>query len=265
MIDVQGFKKAYGSTLAVTGLTFRVEPGQIWGLVGHNGAGKTTTMRAISGLLPASDGELTVNGFDVVTQSMDARRHLAYMPDDPQLFDSLTVGDHLRFTAAAYQLEDFTTDAEHLLEYFELTGKIDTPAEDLSRGMRQKLAICCGYLQRPQAILFDEPFTGLDPLAIRRLKESISQRATDGASVMVSSHLLAMVEDLCTHFLMLNNGQPTFCGTHEELVHCHGEDVSLEEVFFRATSLADELTDELVDQSDTHASSSNTQTEVTGV
>ena len=241
MIDVQDFKKAYGTTLAVSGLTFRVEPTQVWGLVGHNGAGKTTTMRAISGLLPPSSGTLKIDGIDVNGDSMEARRRLAYMPDDPQLFESLTVGDHLRFTASAYQLTDYADEAAELLEYFELAAKVDTPAEDLSRGMRQKLAICCGDLQRPRAILFDEPFTGLDPLAIRRLKESISRRATAGAAVMVSSHLLAMVEDLCTHFLILSSGEPTFCGTHDELLSQHSDGATLEEIFFQATSLGNEV------------------------
>lgn len=240
MIDVRNFKKAYGNTLAVSGLTFQVESTQVWGLVGHNGAGKTTTMRAISGLLPPSDGELTVNGFDVTNEAMEAKRQLSYMPDDPQLFESLTVGDHLRFTAAAYQLKDFEEEATELLEYFELSNKVDTPAEDLSRGMRQKLAICCGYIHRPSAILFDEPFTGLDPLAIRRLKESISNRAQAGAAIIVSSHLLAMVEDLCTHFLMLAQGKPTFCGTHAELMNTHA-DSTLEEIFFHATQLSNDF------------------------
>lgn len=241
MIDVQDFKKAYGTTLAVSGLTFMIEPTQVWGLVGHNGAGKTTTMRAISGLLPPSSGSLKIDGLDVNGDSMEARRLLAYMPDDPQLFESLTVGDHLRFTAAAYQLNEYADDAAELLKYFELDAKVDTPAEDLSRGMRQKLAICCGYLQRPKAILFDEPFTGLDPLAIRRLKESIRQRAAAGAAIMVSSHLLAMVEDLCTHFLILSNGEPTFCGTHAELLSQHTDGATLEEIFFQATSLSNEV------------------------
>ena len=245
MINVSEFKKAYGQTLAVSGLNFCVEPTQVWGLVGHNGAGKTTTMRAISGLLPPSDGKITVGGLDVTKPSLDAKRLLAYMPDDPQLFESLTVGDHLQFTAAAYQLDSYDEAAKSLLEYFELSQKVDTAAEDLSRGMRQKLAICCGYLPNPKAILFDEPFTGLDPLAIRRLKQSIQERSEQGAAIIVSSHLLAMVEDLCTHFLMLSHGQPTFCGTHEELMNQHGDDATLEEVFFRATQLADESRDAL--------------------
>jgi len=244
MIEVQDFKKSYGETLAVAGLSFRVEPNKVWGLVGHNGAGKTTTMRAISGLLPASAGTLSLNGFDVSADSMDAKRCLAYLPDDPQLFESLTVAEHIKFIASAYQLENYEADAERLLGYFELLPKLNTAAEDLSRGMRQKLAICCGYLHSPTAILFDEPFTGLDPLAIRRLKESIKRRAAEGAAIIVSSHLLAMVEDLCTHFLMLSHGRQTFCGTREELLNQHGDDASLEEVFFRATELADEAASE---------------------
>lgn len=241
MIDVRDFQKAFGKTLAVAGLSLRVEPAQVWGLVGHNGAGKTTTMRAIAGLLAPSSGAITVNGFDVMGQPMQAKRQLAYMPDDPQLFESLTVGDHLRFTASAYRLEHYADEATELLEYFELASKVDTPAEDLSRGMRQKLAICCGYLPRPRAILFDEPFTGLDPLAIRRLKESIAHRAACGAAVIVSSHLLAMVEDLCTNFLMLADGRPTFCGTHAELFALHGAEASLEEIFFQTTRLTMEV------------------------
>ena len=240
MIEVRDFKKSYGDTLAVAGLSFRVEPNKVWGLVGHNGAGKTTTMRAISGLLPASSGTLSLNGHDVAKESMEAKRCLAYLPDDPQLFESLTVSEHIKFIASAYQLKNYEEEAERLLAYFELLPKLDTAAEDLSRGMRQKLAICCGYLHQPTAILFDEPFTGLDPLAIRRLKESIKRRASEGAAIIVSSHLLAMVEDLCTNFLMLSHGRPTFCGTHEELMDQHGDDASLEEVFFRATELADE-------------------------
>lgn len=238
MIRVHDFEKAYGATLAVAALSFEVKPGQIWGLVGHNGAGKTTTMRAIAGLLPPSAGEIFVNEFDVCDQAIDSKRNLAYMPDDPQLFATLTVAEHLRFTAAAYQIADYADEAARLLDFFELTEKADTPAEDLSRGMRQKLAICCGYLPQPTAILFDEPFTGLDPLAIRRLKESISRQADSGAAVIVSSHLLAMVEDLCTHFLMLTKGRASFCGTHQELFEEHGQDASLEEVFFRASDLA---------------------------
>jgi ABC-2 type transport system ATP-binding protein len=238
MICVQDFHKAYGATRAVSGLSFTVKPGQVLGLVGHNGAGKTTTLRAIAGLLGPSRGKLVVAGYDLDSHALDAKARLAYLPDDPQLFGSLTVGEHMAFTAAAYRIPNHQDQAAALLRYFELETRLNSPAESLSRGMRQKLAICCGYLHNPAAILFDEPFTGLDPRAIRRLKDSIRERADTGCGIIVSSHLLAMVDDLCSHFLVLAAGRTKFLGTHEELFATFdgaGDATSLEDIFFRAT------------------------------
>jgi ABC-2 type transport system ATP-binding protein len=195
-------------------------------------------MRALAGLLAPSRGKLTVAGYDLESHAIDAKSRLAYLPDDPQLFGSLTVAEHLAFTAAAYRIQGYQDQAAALLSYFELETKRDTPTENLSRGMRQKLAICCGYLHNPVAILFDEPFTGLDPRAIRRLKDSIRQRADTGCAIVVSSHLLAMVDDLCSHFLVLASGRTKFLGTHDELFATFdhaGDSTSLEDVFFRAT------------------------------
>src|SRR6185312_15514301 len=137
-----------------------------------------------------------------------AKQVLCYVPDDPKLFDTLTVWEHFRFIAAAYRLDDgWPERAEALLEQFELTEKRGALAAELSRGMRQKVAIGCGYLHDPRAILLDEPLTGLDPRGIRTMKESIRARAEAGAAVMVSSHLLSLVEDVCTTVLMLNRGR----------------------------------------------------------
>jgi ABC-2 type transport system ATP-binding protein len=238
VIAVDQFHKAYRQTLAVEGLTFRVEPGQILGLLGPNGAGKTTTMRAIAGVIPATSGQLSVAGYDVATEPVEAKRRLAYVPDDPHLFDALTVWEHLVFIAAAYRVDDFEPRAERLLEQFELTEKRDAPAGELSRGMRQKVAICCAYLYEPRAILFDEPLTGLDPRGIRTMKASVRDRAAAGAAVVVSSHLLGLVEDLCTHLLILHRGRPLFWGPVAEARAAFAgmdADASLEEVFFRAT------------------------------
>ena len=237
MIQVAGYTKAYKSALAVSDLWFDVLPGQIMGLLGPNGAGKTTTMRAIAGIIPPTAGRLMVAGKDVVMESVAAKKHLAYVPDDPHLFDALTVWEHLRFMAAAYAVPDFEPRALHLIEQFELTEKKNTPAQELSRGMRQKVAICCAYLHRPAAILFDEPLTGLDPRGIRTMKESVRQAAAEGAAVVVSSHLLALVEDLCTHFLILHKGRRLFCGPAGEARAAFAAtgDASLEDVFLRAT------------------------------
>jgi ABC-2 type transport system ATP-binding protein len=239
MIQVADFCKAYRGTVAVETLTFHVEPGQILGLLGPNGAGKTTTMRAIAGVIPPTRGSLLVAGRDVCKQPVAAKSLLAYVPDDPKLFDALTVWEHLQFIASAYAVENFEPAAIALLEQFELTPKRDALASELSRGMRQKVAIACAYLHQPRAILLDEPITGLDPHGIRTMKDSVRQRAGGGAAVVVSSHLLSLVEDLCTHLLILDHGRRIFFGPVEEARMAFPNvsgNASLEEMFFRATA-----------------------------
>jgi len=238
LIRVEDFHKTYRETLAVAGLSFEVPPGAILGLVGPNGAGKTTTLRALAGIIRPTRGSLAIAGHDVLNDSIAAKRELAYIPDDPKLFDALTIWEHLEFIASAYRVADFTATGTALLEQFDLVEKRDTMAQELSRGMRQKVAISCAYLHDPKAILFDEPLTGLDPYAIRTLKASIAQRAGAGAAVIVSSHLLALVEDLCTHLLILNKGQRLFYGSLDQARSQYADlqgQASLEEVFFRAT------------------------------
>jgi ABC-2 type transport system ATP-binding protein len=238
VIVVDDFHKAYDKTIAVAGLSFQLAAGRVLGLIGPNGAGKTTTLRALAGIVPASRGRLVLAGYDVQQQPLAAKQRLAYVPDDPQLFSELTIHQHLAFTASAYRVADAKPKAARLLEQFELRDKQRTPARDLSRGMRQKLAICCAYLRDPLAILFDEPLTGLDPRGIRQLKQSISQRARDGASVMISSHLLAMVEDICDEVLILDLGRPRFHGTLQQLKTAFngGAAATLEDIYFRATA-----------------------------
>jgi ABC-2 type transport system ATP-binding protein len=239
VIEVEGFHKAFADHVAVQGISFHVGPGEILGIIGPNGAGKTTTMRAIAGIIPASRGRLSVAGYDVTTDALPAKSRTAFVPDEPPLFQDLTVEEHLSFYASVYRVSDAQTKAAELLDEFELTAKLRTPASNLSRGMRQKLAICCAYLHDPQAILFDEPLTGLDPRGIRVLKQSLTERAAQGAAVMISSHLLAMVEDLCTHVLILSGGVQRFFGPIDEL-RTSFEHVDatarLEDMFFAATS-----------------------------
>ena len=238
LIEVNNFSKAYEGRPAVSHCSFAIRPGEILGVIGPNGAGKTTTMRTLAALIPPTMGTLRVAGHDVVAQPIQVKQRLAYIPDDPQLFSHLTVDEHLAFTAAAYDVADADTKAAALLETFELASRRSTPAKDLSRGMRQKLAICCGYLYDPIAILFDEPLTGLDPYGIRKLKESMLQRAETGAAVLVSSHLLAMVEDVCSHILLLHEGEQRFFGPINEFRSSFiGSDSAstLENIFFKAT------------------------------
>lgn len=239
MIDVQDFHKRYGDQVAARGVTFCVEPGELLAIIGPNGAGKTTTMRALAGIIPASRGQLSIAGFDVEAEAIAAKSRLAFVPDDAPLFHDLTVEEHLSFYASVYRVNDAHAKALRLLDEFELSAKLRTTASNLSRGMRQKLAICCAYLHDPQAILFDEPLTGLDPQGIRIFKLSLEERAAAGAAVMISSHLLAMVEDLCTHVLILDRGVQRFFGPLDDLRTSFGVGeaaASLEDLFFATTS-----------------------------
>jgi ABC-2 type transport system ATP-binding protein len=240
-IFVDDYHKSYGKTVAVAGLSFQVASGEILGLVGPNGAGKTTTLRALAGILTPTHGRLSIAGHDLRIEPVAAKAALAYVPDDPKLFDRLTVWEHFRFIASAYKLHEWTARAETLLAQFELSEKRDALAGELSRGMRQKVAICCGYLHDPSAILFDEPLTGLDPRGIRTLKQSIVEQAGRGAAIIISSHLLSLVEDLCTHLLILERGRSLFFGPIAEAHTAfagHTGEASLEEVYFRATGQA---------------------------
>ncbi len=241
MIVVDHYSKTYRDQPAVDGLSFDVQPGQILGLLGPNGAGKTTTMRAIAGIIPPSDGRLVVGGHDVQIDPVAAKKMLAYVPDDPKLFDALTVWEHFQFVASAYDVSNYREPAEKLLAQFELAEHRNKLASELSRGMRQKVAICAAYLHEPKALLVDEPLTGLDPHGIRTMKQSLRDRAAAGAAVVISSHLLQLVEDLCSHLLILHRGKRLFFGPLADARRTFagiGQDESLEEVFFRATELA---------------------------
>ncbi len=237
VIIADGFCKAYENEIAVEQLSFCVDAGQVLGLIGPNGAGKTTTLRALSGIIPSSGGRLYVKGHDVDTAPVAVKRITAYVPDDPQLFNDLTVEQHFAFTASAYEVDNWIEKMNSLLELFDLVTKRKARASDLSRGMRQKLAIACAYLYQPSALLLDEPMTGLDPRGIRVLKSSIVQHAERGAAVVISSHLLAMVEDICTHVLILESGKRKFMGTIGALRQefaSHQNESTLEDIFFRA-------------------------------
>lgn len=238
MIQVQGLTKLYGEFVAVNDLTFSVQVGEVLGLVGPNGAGKTTTLRCLAGIIPPTRGAIQINGHDLARDPISAKRQLAFFTDEPRLFDYLTVEQHLAFTARIYQVPDYQPVGNQLLEELEIAEKRNALPGELSRGMKQKLAIACGLLHAPKVIYFDEPLTGLDPFGIRRMKDSILKRAREGAAIIISSHLLHLVEEICSHILILKNGRKIADGRIEEITQKFSEqagDASLEEVFFRAT------------------------------
>jgi len=243
MITVTNFCKEYKGFKAVKNLSFSVAPGQILGLVGPNGAGKTTTLRTLCGIIPPTSGEVLVAGHDIVKAPLAAKQNVGYIPDDPRLFDAMTVWEHLVFSAAAHKLKGFEQSAEALLESFELTHKRDTMVHSLSRGMRQKVAIACAFLHDPKAILFDEPLTGLDPQGIRGIQQAIRERAEAGAAIIISSHLLGLFENLCTHIMVLSHGECRRFGTMDDLLREVGDTENgsaLEEAYFEITRSIEE-------------------------
>ena len=218
MINVRGLTKLYGDLVAVDDLSFAVAPGEILGLVGPNGAGKTTTLRALAGILRPTRGTIVVAGTDLAADPVTAKRALAFVPDEPQLFDDLTVIEHLRFTARLYGVGDIERRAPELLDEMELGEKRDVLTPELSRGMKQKLAIACALLHRPSALILDEPLTGLDPAGMRRMKNTILSRARDGAAVILSSHLLDLVEEVCTTLLVIQRGRAVASGPLDRII-----------------------------------------------
>lgn len=233
MIEVEGLTKNYGERLAVNNLSFTVQPGEVLGLVGPNGAGKTTTLRSLAGIIVPSSGQIRIAGHDLRSDPLGAKGRLAFVPDEPHLFDYLTVGEHLEFVARLYNVADAAERRLTLLSELELLDRVNSFPPELSRGMKQKLAIACGLLHAPVALMFDEPLTGLDPIGIRRMKATILRRAQAGAAVILSSHLLHLVEELCTRVLVLRRGELVAAGTLGEIITTRPELAgrSLEDVF----------------------------------
>lgn len=238
MIQVENFSKRYDERLAVDRVSFFLTGGEITGLVGPNGAGKTTTMRAIAGVIPPTEGKIFVGGVGLREDPLGAKKQIALIPDEPHLFPGLTVWEHLEFTAQVYGLTDFAARGESLLGELEMLKEKDTISEELSRGMRQKVAIACAFLHQPKALLLDEPLTGLDPRGIRTLYAMLRREAAAGAAILLSSHLLGQIEELCGKFLILRSGQLLFQGTKAEIqtqLHLLKGDATLEDIFFQAT------------------------------
>ena len=240
-IRVERLRRDYGSVTAVDNLSFDVKPGEIVGLLGPNGAGKTTTLRTLAGILQPTGGRITIDQHDLVLEPIAAKRRLAFMPDEPHLFEYLTVEEHLRLVARLYEVDDIEHRARALLEELEMTGKERLLPGELSRGMRQKVVIACGLVRTASLLLFDEPLTGLDPIGIRRMRGTIVRRAEQGAAILVSSHLLPLVQEVCTRVIIMDRGRKIADGTVDELAaraNLAASGSTLEQIFLRVTGHA---------------------------
>lgn len=235
MLKVEGLTKKYRNIVAVDDISFSLNRGDIVGLLGPNGAGKSTTIKTIVGLLRKNSGNITVANYSHISQ--EAKKKFTYVPEVPELYDMLTVWEHLQFIAYAYDVADFENKAERLLERFDLWDKKDKLAKELSKGMKQKVSICCGLLPEPDLYLFDEPMIGLDPKSIREAKLIFKELSRKQKTILVSTHLLDSIENLCGWVLVMKQGKIIVDMAMEEMKRKLGnnESVSLEELFLEVT------------------------------
>ena len=241
MIEIRELTKKYGDMTAVDGLSLTVAPGEILGLVGPNGSGKTTTLRCLAGILPPTAGTLRVAGHDIVDEPVEAKRRLAFVPDEPRLFEHLTVSDHLAIQARLYGVAEGRARAAELLAELGIEDRKDAFPSELSRGMKQKLMTAMALLHRPKVLIFDEPLTGLDPRAMLQTREMLVRAGEEGAAVIVSSHLLSLVEAISGRILILKQGHKMLEGTLAEIRATFPDldpGADLEEIFMRATEEA---------------------------
>ncbi len=229
MLNVSHVTKRYGKVTACDDLSFTLENGSVTILLGPNGAGKSTIMKSIIGFLKF-EGEITIDGME--NKTSEARRRIGYIPELPSLYPNLTVSEHMEFLARAYKLKDYKDYADELFERFELSDKKKKFGDELSKGMQQKLNICLGLLPKPDVLLLDEPMIGLDPHAIKQLKNLFETMRSEGRTLLISTHIIDSVDMLWDKTIIMQNGQKKADVTREEL---NEKNMSLEDLFFEVT------------------------------
>lgn len=229
MLKIQALTKNYGEKKAVDALSLDIHPGEIYGFIGHNGAGKTTTLKACAGILNFDEGDIQIDGKSIREQPLSCKRDIAYIPDNPDLYDFMTGIQFLNFIADVFQI-DAATRQMRICTYadaFELTGDLSEGISSYSHGMKQKLAIIAAWLHEPKLILMDEPFVGLDPRASHLLKQMMREICNRGSAIFFSTHVLEVAERLCDKVAIIKGGRLIRSGTMEAV----RGDASLEEVF----------------------------------
>ena len=224
--------KIYGEKKAVDDLSLSIDAGEIYGFIGHNGAGKTTTLKSVVGILRFDSGEIKINGISVNEDPIACKKQLAYIPDNPDLYDFMTGIKYLNFVADVYGVSKADRE-EKIAKYadmLELTNDLAQHISDYSHGMKQKLAIISAFIHSPKLIIMDEPFVGLDPKATFTLKETMKELCKEGCAFFFSTHVLEVAEKLCNKVAIIKNGKLVVCGETDEIV----KDASLESVFLKA-------------------------------
>ena len=229
MLDIQHLTKKFGDNTAVNDLSLHIKPGEIYGFIGHNGAGKTTTLKCVVGIHDFQQGEILINGVSVRNDPTESKKHIAYIPDDPDLYGYMTGVKFLNFVADIYGVgsEERSERIRRYGDLFELTGDLAQPISAYSHGMKQKLTIISAWLHDPKLIIMDEPFVGLDPKASHTLKLMMREVCDNGGAIFFSTHVLEVAEKLCDKIAIIKEGRLIRSGTMEEVKG----DESLEEVF----------------------------------
>ena len=236
MLTIEHLTKTYGEKTAVDDLSLHIAPGEIYGFIGHNGAGKTTTLRSVAGIQQFDTGSIRINGVDLKTDPLACKRMLAYIPDNPDMYDYMTGIKYLNFIAdiCGVSAVDRAERIRTLAARFELTADLAQPIAAYSHGMKQKLAVIAAWLHTPKLIVMDEPFVGLDPKAAFTLKEMMREACNAGGAIFFSTHVLDVAEKLCDKIAIIKQGRLIRAGTMEEVKG----DESLEEVFLELEDTA---------------------------
>ena len=229
MLNIKNLTKTYGEKKAVDNLTLHIAPGEIYGFIGHNGAGKTTTLKSVVGILQFDEGEITINGISIKDDPLACKKIIAYIPDNPDLYEYMTGIKYLNFIADIFGVsaDDRRERIHKYADMFGLTADLAQPISAYSHGMKQKLAIISAWIHEPKLIIMDEPFVGLDPKASHLLKTMMRQVCDDGGAIFFSTHVLEVAEKLCDKVAIIKGGRLIRSGTMEEV---KGDD-SLEQVF----------------------------------
>jgi ABC-2 type transport system ATP-binding protein len=236
MIRLDHVTKRFGETVAVNDLSLEIPPGQLFAVLGRNGAGKTTTIKMIAGLLRPTAGSVGVCGFDVLRQPLEAKTRIAYVPDQPFLYDKLSGREFLRFTADMYRVEQGAARAariEELVRLFDMEDYVDELSETYSHGMKQRAVLAAALLHRPQVLVIDEPLVGLDPQNARRVKAVFREEARRGTTLFMSTHTLSVAEEVADRIGILHEGRLVALGTMDELRAQSRSDGRLEDLYFK--------------------------------
>ena len=229
MIEIKNVTKTYGENIAVLNVTFNVNDGEIFGFIGHNGAGKTTLIKSIVGIHEFDDGDILINGKSIKTNTIECKKQMAYVPDNPELYENMKAIDFINFICDMYEvnIEERTKNINRYSKLFEIENNLNEPISSFSHGMKQKVALISALAHNPKILIMDEPFVGLDPKAVYDVKEIMNEMIKEGKIIFFSTHILDVAEKLCSRVAIIKNGKILKVGNMDEVKG----DKSLENVF----------------------------------